>query len=78
MLEIRDGEYLWQWSRLEIRLNAFCWSTIQQKQFIVIIIIIIIIIKILVIKESCNLTEERVFQAISLEDEFYHHKIFTI
>ena len=40
MLEIRDGEDLWQWSQLEIRLNAFCWSTIPQKQFIIIIIII--------------------------------------
>ena len=39
--EIRDGEDLWQWSRLEIRLNAFRWSTIPQKQFIIIIIIII-------------------------------------
>ena len=32
--EIRDGEDLWQWSWLEIRLNAFRRSTIQQKQFI--------------------------------------------
>ena len=32
--EICDGEDLWQWSRLEIRLNAFRRSTIQQKQFI--------------------------------------------
>ena len=32
--EIRDGEDLWQWSRLEIRLNAFRRSTIPQKQFI--------------------------------------------
>ena len=31
--EIRDGENLWQWFRLEIRLNAFCRSTIPQKQF---------------------------------------------
>ena len=36
--EIRDGEDLWQWSRLEIRLNAFRRSTIPQKQFIIIII----------------------------------------
>ena len=36
--EIRNGEDLWQWSRLEIRLNAFRWSTIPQKQFIIIII----------------------------------------
>ena len=41
--EIRDGEDLWQWFRLEIRLNAFRRSTIPQKQFIIIIIIIIII-----------------------------------
>ena len=40
--EIRDGENLWQWSRLEIRLNAFRRSTIPQKQFIIIIIIIIL------------------------------------
>ena len=40
--EIRDGEDLWQWSRLEIRLNAFHRSTIPQKQFFIIIIIIII------------------------------------
>ena len=40
-LEIRDGEDLLQWSRLEIRLNAFRRSTIHQKQFIIIIIIII-------------------------------------
>ena len=33
MLEIHDGEDLWQWSWLEIRLNAFRWSTIPQKQF---------------------------------------------
>ena len=36
--EIRDGEDLWQWSRLEIRLNVFRRSTIPQKQFIIIII----------------------------------------
>ena len=35
--EIRDGEDLWQWSRLEIRLNTFRRSTIPQKQFIIII-----------------------------------------
>ena len=33
--EIRDGEDLWQWSQLEIRLNAFSRSTIPQKQFII-------------------------------------------
>ena len=37
--EIRDGEDLWQWSQLEIRLNAFHRLTIPQKQFIIIIII---------------------------------------
>ena len=31
--EICDGEDLWQWSRLEIRLNAFRRSTMPQKQF---------------------------------------------
>ena len=35
--ENHDGEDLWQWSRLEIRLNAFRRSTIPQKQFIIII-----------------------------------------
>ena len=35
MSEIRDGEDLWQWSRLEIRLNVFHRSTILQKQFII-------------------------------------------
>ena len=30
LLEIRDGEDFCQWSRLEIRLNAFCRSTILQ------------------------------------------------
>ena len=33
-----DSEDLWQWIWLEIRLNAFCRSTILQKQFIIIII----------------------------------------
>ena len=41
MSEIRDGQDLSLWSRLEIRLKAFCWSTIPRKQFIIIIIIII-------------------------------------
>ena len=52
--EIRDGEDLWQWSRLEIRLNAFLRSTIPQKKFITLIIIIIFIIIIIIIKCSCN------------------------
>ena len=37
--EICDGEDLWQWSRLEIKLNALRRSTIPQKQFIIFIII---------------------------------------
>ena len=57
--EIRDGEDLWQWSRLEIRLNVFRRSTIPQKQFIIIIIIIIINYKGIdkvtnPIKQACN------------------------
>ena len=36
MLEICNVEDLWQWSQLEIRLNAFLWSTIPLKQFIII------------------------------------------
>ena len=32
--EIRDGEYLRQWYRLEIRLNTFRQSTISQKKTI--------------------------------------------
>ena len=35
--EIRDGGDLWQWSRLQIRLNVFRRSTIPQKQFVMII-----------------------------------------
>ena len=35
--EICDGENLWEWPWLEIRLNAFRLSTIPQKQSIVII-----------------------------------------
>ena len=33
MSEICNGEDLWQWSLLEIRLNAFHLSTIPQEQF---------------------------------------------
>ena len=39
MLGIHD-EDLWQWFRLEIRLNAFCRWTIPRKHFIIIIITI--------------------------------------
>ena len=34
MLEIWNGENLWQWSQLEIRRNAFRRSAIPQKQLI--------------------------------------------
>ena len=34
MLEIRDGEDLWQWPRLEIRLKGFRQSTIPQNNSI--------------------------------------------
>ena len=54
---IRDGEDLWQWSRLEIRLNAFRRSTIPQKQFIIIIIIIIIIQAIIRLKILIKITD---------------------
>ena len=40
MSEIRNGEDIWQWSQLEIRLNVFRRSTIPQKQFIIIFIIV--------------------------------------
>ena len=40
---IRDGEDLLHWSRLEIRLDTFRWSTIPQKQLTIIITIIIVI-----------------------------------
>ena len=35
VLEIWDDEDLWQWYRLEIRMNAFRRSTIPRKQFII-------------------------------------------
>ena len=40
MLEICEGENLWQWLHLETRLNAFHWLTITQTQFIIIILIV--------------------------------------
>ena len=39
-------ECLSQWSRLEVKLNAFCRSTIPQKQFLIIITVIIIKFKV--------------------------------
>ena len=53
--EIRDGEDIWQWVLLEIRLNAFRWSIIPQKQFIIIIIIIIVIINLVLKLSDVNL-----------------------
>ena len=38
--EIGDGNDLWQWSRFEIKLNAFRRATIPQKQFIIIVTMI--------------------------------------
>ena len=35
VLEFRNGEDLWQYTRLEITLNAFRWLMIPQKQFII-------------------------------------------
>ena len=35
MSEIGDSEDLWQWARLEIRVNVFRQSTVPQKQFII-------------------------------------------
>ena len=55
MLEIRDGEDLWQWSQLEIRLNVFRWSTIPQKKLILINIIIIIMISFCYLQKKLNL-----------------------
>ena len=52
--EIRDGEDLWQWSRLEIRLNTFRWSTMPPKQFIIIIIIIIRRLELFIVYRSSS------------------------
>ena len=67
--EIRDGEDRWQWSRLEIRLNAFRWSTIPQKQFIIIIIIVVIIMFGTVFwKKSCQKGLLEVFIEVLFHD----------
>ena len=60
--EIRDGEDLWQWSRLEIRLNTFRRSTIPQKQIIIIINIIPPPPNI----SSSNLSFERIYAQVVL------------
>ena len=67
--EIRDGDVLWQWSLLEISLNAFRRSTIPQKQLIIIIIIIIIITIIIIIISY----EEKIFlkQGKLLSTEYF-------
>ena len=49
--EICDGENLWQWSCLEIRLSTFHRSAILQKQLIIIITIIIILLLFLNVKK---------------------------
>ena len=59
--EICDGEDLWQWSRLEIRLSAFRRSTIPQKQSIIaiklnlipmVVILVLVMIKIFLFSMS--------------------------
>ena len=44
MSKICDYEDSDNWTRLEIRLNVFCWSAIPQKIFITFIIIVITLI----------------------------------
>ena len=59
MLDIHDGEDLWQWSWqwswLEIRLNAFCQSTIPQKQSIIITFVFFLILRHQVLVDKCAL-----------------------
>ena len=81
--EIRDSEDLWQWSRLEIRLNAFRRSTIPQKQFI--IIIIIIIIRVLDNNNTICLTENSIKVDLSSREPFilflqliFYHNFSTV
>ena len=62
--EICDGGDLWQWSRLEIRLNVFRRLTIPQKQFF--IIIIIIIIKTITVKILKSLIINIEFESLKL------------
>ena len=54
VLHISDGEDLWQWFQLEIRLNTFCQSAILPKQFIIIFIIIIIPLEMSVVLFGSN------------------------
>ena len=69
--EICDVENLWQWSQLEIKLNAFRRSTIPKKQFIIIIIIITIIIIIITVKKYVKTT------TTNAEDLRQHKSIFS-
>ena len=76
--EIRDGEDLWQWSRLEIRLNAFHRSTIPQKQIIIIIITsgeqwvnkawsaITTLLQVFSVTKLSHVTKSRVFKNLNL------------
>ena len=66
--EIHDGEDLWQWSQLEIRLNTFHRSTIPQKQFIIIIIKHLVLRKTHVLKTSI-FSERNLKKYTSFEEE---------
>ena len=63
-------ENLWQWSRLEIRLNAFLRSTIAQEEFIIIITIIIIII-IIIKKRVINYIYKKVLEVDTRHPFFF-------
>ena len=78
--ETHDGEDLWQWSRLEIRLNVFRRSTILQKQFIIVIfiIIIIIIIKTQILKKFPSEKINRTKNALVLLSRTPTHHSFTL
>ena len=65
--EIRDGEDVWQWSRLVIRLNAFRRSTIPQKRFIIQIQFNLPIWKTSMISKR---SETRIFKILVLKSVF--------
>ena len=54
--EISDGDDLWQWSRLEVRLYTYLRSSITRKQFIIIIIIIIFYQRFILFYARCFFT----------------------
>ena len=54
--EISDGDDLWQWSRLEVRLYTYLRSSITRKQFIIIIIIIIFYQRFILFYTRCLFT----------------------